>query len=825
MAELKRIFSNRRLCICLLMILFLNGFLFVREQSVQNYGLDCKIPVFLISYTIGEETYEIEQETVDSREAYVRYLQWLNEYKKMPIADAISELAAEKEQLTDILKIAELLKNDDSISSVDSLEKYRVKRPELVQKLEKGEIDLHEVHLDYVAVDSLIKQSEYLNSYGDYLDSIQTKKEKMLSFSIFNKPDSFSGRNIIKTAEEFEKLDGVLLTLGADGAITAFMDFLITDYLLLAVLILICISFLDERKKGLWNVVNAAPNGRFRLALQRAGILLGTSFAGVLLLCGTDLLIGFSVYGGIEELGRAVQSVELLGRMALCCTIGEFLLLFLIFKVGATFLVALVLWLIFTAVNNVKYTIVVIAGVLIVEYSFYTFLPVQSGLNVFKYFNIFTYISLSDLYTNYLNIDLFDYPVGIREVSQYACIPLIVLLSIVCMAIHCHKRPVGGKEILGRLVYGINSVADWLLRQFYMLGMEIYKALFIQKGIIIMALFIYVVFGLSFTVTIPVTDSTELATRQYTAELEGEITEDTLQRMEEIQAELDNVFVAYEEAKAQYESGEMEYPQYDVFIREADAAKIKSDGLAVVKNRVEELCTLSKEKGITPYLIEESLYKGTYGNEARSNQQNASVVAILAIVLLLAGSIAYETQSGMNDLLASTLRGRRMLFQRKVGMAVIFTTVVWAITYGLEFYIFLNICNTATFAASVQNLSMLETFPIYCSIGTFLFGLYMFRWFALFVCAMLTMLISAYMKRLETAYIVTTGVIVLPSVLYFYMGIEPLKYLSLALLIEVMPILINGDKGIVKIVCISLVYLISIRICAYFIKKRLKVTK
>ena len=79
-----------------------------------------------------------------------------------------------------------------------------------------------------------------------------------------------------------------------------------------------------------------------------------------------------------------------------------------------------------------------------------------------------------------------------------------------------------------------------------------------------------------------------------------------------------------------------------------------------------------------------------------------TVVAILAIVLLLAGEIVYETQSGMNDLLASTLRGRSMLFQRKVGMAVIFTTVVWTITCGLEFYIFLNTCNTATFAASVQ---------------------------------------------------------------------------------------------------------------------------
>ena len=120
---------------------------------------------------------------------------------------------------------------------------------------------------------------------------------------------------------------------------------------------------------------------------------------------------------------------------------------------------------------------------------------------------------------------------------------------------------------------------------------------------------------------------------------------------------------------------------------------------------------------------------------------------------------------------------------------------------------------------------MLETFPIHCSIGTFLFCMYMFRWFALFVCAMLTLLISAYVKRLETAYIVTARVIVLPSVLYFYMGIEPLKYLSLALPIEVMPILINGNKGIIKMVCISLLYLILISICVYFTKKKLKVEK
>ena len=791
MAEWKRICRNRRLCAGLLVILLLNGFLFLREQKAQDYGIDGTIPAFSFSLNIGEGGYEVAQETVDSMDGYNRYLQWLEDYKDLPLAESLPKLEKEKERLTTILQIYELLETDSEMFLSDSLEQYRAEQPELVQQIENGELDLNEVHLDYVAVNHLLKQVEYLDGYDDYLNTIRANKDKMLFFSIFNDPDSFSGRNIILTAEEFQALEGVSLTLGADGAISAFMDFAITDYLLLAVLMLICISFLDERKKGLWSVIHAAPNGRLRLALQRTGILFGVSAISVLLLCGSNLLLGFSVYGGIDDLGRAVQSVELLGKMPLVCSVGQFLLMYLIFKIGATFLVALLLWLIFTAIKNVKYTIMAAASVLVVEYSLYSFLPVQSGLNILKYFNIFTYISLSDLYTNYLNIDLFGYPVGIRAVSQYACLPLILLLAAVCILIHCHKRPSTGKDLLGRFVYGINRIADWFLRRFRLLGMELHKTLSIQKGILIMALFLYLVSGLSFTVTIPVTDQTDAAARQYTTELAGAISDDTFRQIDEIQTELDNTLAAYEQALLKYESGEMEYPQYDVYAREAEAARIKSNGLSVVRQRAEELRSLGDEKGFTPWLIEESTYKGTYGNEARVNQQSAALVAMLTVVLLLAGTMAYETQSGMNYLLASTQRGRKSLFRRKVGMAAILTTIVWAVSYGLEIHAFLGICDTETFVASVQNLSMLESFPIRCSIGVFLVGLYLFRWLALFTCAMLTMLISSFVKRMETAYIGTCALVLLPSVLYLYLELEPLKYLSLALPVMGMPFILR----------------------------------
>lgn len=821
MAEWKRIIRNRRLCVGLLLIFLLNGFLFVREQVETDFGMDYTLPQASISISTIGGSYEVAQETVDSHAALTRYLEWLEEYKKLPLAKVIPELETEKKRLTDILAISDLLKDDGGISMTDSLTQYREEQPELVEQLEHGEIDLNEVRLDYVAVNNLLVQTAYLDGYDDYLNTIQANKDKMLSFSIFNDTDSFSGRNIILTAEEFQALEGVSLTLGADGAISAFMDFSVTDYLLLAVLMLICISFLDERKKGLWSVVHAAPNGRLRLALRRTGILLGVSVIGVLLLYGSNLLLGFSVYGGVDDLGRAAQSVELLGKMPVVCSVGQFLLMYLLFKIGATFLVALLLWLIFTAVNNVKYTIMAAAGVLVVEYSLYSFLPVQSGFNLLKYFNIFTYISLSDLYTNYLNIDLFGHPVGIRAVSQYACLPLILLLAAVCIEIHSYKRPAAGKDLLGRFVYSINRIADWFLRRFRLLGMELHKTLFIQKGVLIVALFLYLVSGLSFTVTIPVTDQTDAAARQYTSELAGAITDDTLRRIEEIQAELDNTLADHDQALLQYESGEMEYPQYDVYAREAEAARIKSNGLSVVRQRVEVLRSLGEEKGFTPWLIEESPYKGTYGDEARSNQNKAALVAMLTITLLLAGSMAYEAQSGMNYLLASTQRGRKSLLRRKIGMAAILTTVVWAVTYGLEFHAFLGICDTSTFAAQIQNLSILQNFPTRCSIVTLLVGLYLFRWLALFACAMLTMLVSSLVKRMETAYIACCALVLLPSVLYLYVGLAPLRYLSLGHAVAAMPILQTGHSFMS--VCITFCLLVCLNVTSVqVLRKRLR---
>lgn len=533
-------------------------------------------------------------------------------------------------------------------------------------------------------------------------------------------------------------------------------------------------------------------------------------------------MVGFTIYGGWSDLGRAVQSIGVLGKLPICCSVGTFLLQYLLLRVAAAFFVALLLWLMLSAISNVKYTIVIATGVMALEYGFYVFLPVQSVLNVLKYFNIFTYISLSDLYTNYLNINLFHFPVGIRQISLLALFPLSLCTGLACIINHCRKKPAAGKDILARMGYWLNSLSDKILRHFHLFGMELYKTIFIQKGFLILLLFFYLITNLTFSVKIPVSNATEAASREYTTQLAGKITDKTFEQMDAIQEELNQSIAAYEQAKAQYDSGKMEYSQYDIFARKAEAAQIKSDGLAAVRNRVTELCTFGEEQNFTPWLLEESVYQGTYGKEAGLNQRDAAILSMLAVILLIAGSLSYETQSGMKYLLASTYRGRRTLVWKKIAVASILTALIWGTTYGFEFCTFWKLCDASTLSAMVQNLSFLAEFPIHCSIDAFLIGLYLFRYVALFTYAMLTMLISASMKRLESAYLVAGSALLLPSVLYLYVGIEPMKHLSLALPIEGMCLLLPTQGRVSMSILMPGISIILVTSSVFLVKKEVQ---
>ncbi len=742
MEEIKRIFTNRRLWLFMIIIILMNAFLFCKEQKSNDYRLDLSLGTVHVSLEdyLGND---FGTSSLDAKACLDTYDKWLAWYQEKPSGKAARSLSEEEKRLLEI--------------------------PELTKSRQQ----------DLVAIRTLMTQLEYRKYFEAYLQKIKDNKTNSLSFSIFSKEDSFTQRNIIKTASQFEILDSTEISIDKNGALEAFFTCKFTDYLLLLFLLLIVLSFLDERRIGLWGIIHSSPEGRIRLGIIRAGILLGTSIIATLILYGCNLGLAASIYGGFGTLGRAVQSSPLFMKLPVRITFGDFIIQYTCIRIGTVFFLALFCWLLLSAASNVKYALIFFSLAAGTEFLLYTFLPVQSSFNVFKYFNLFTYVNLSALYTSYLNINLFGYPFGIREISLAGMLPMLVLLFAGILTVCTHKKPAARKSRIDTIITAIQSRTDRINSRLHLFGFEVYKSLFIQKGILILVFLVWSVSGSTFLH--PVNNNTlqEAAAKQYTKILEGRLDAELDSRIAAEQEKLDIEITEYNDAKTRYQSGVLEYAQFHVYETAYEAALIKQEALDLVKTRTAELKKLEKNIGQPLWLLNESPYESLWGENGESSRQGMAMTAIFSLALLLSGCFTYEKQSGMKKLLFSTMHGRSPLLFRKILLAAALSMTVWGITYGWEARIFFTTYTLSSLSAPVQSLALFTDFPLSVSIRTFFILLYVLRFLMLLICSLLILLLSATAGKIESSALICTSIL-LPSLLGEMIGILPFRILSLS---------------------------------------------
>lgn len=265
-------------------------------------------------------------------------------------------------------------------------------------------------------------------------------------------------------------------------------------------------------------------------------------------------------------------------------------------------------------------------------------------------------------------------------------------------------------------------------------------------------------------------------------------------------AELDRTITEFDAAKIAYQKEELTLAQFNLCSYNAETARINREGLGIVRGRVEEIWNYSTEKGFTPWLIDETPFESVYGTAAKKNQHKAAIAAVLTLTLILAGNMTYERQSGMTFLLKATPRGRVTLLSRKILLSALSTVVVWIIVYGMELHSLVSDFSIETWSVPVQNLSMMTQFPINCSISMWLVLLYGYRLWALFCGALLVLLISGLMKRIEVSYILSCGIMLIPSLLYAYVNIDVLRPVSYIVGVEAMPLLLSENGGVLQFV-------------------------
>lgn len=649
------------------------------------------------------------------------------------------------------------------------VEKWRDHDPEEILAALSEQFEMSENEMRLKA------QVEYLKDYPNYLERVQEQAYKMQHSSIFGAdPNSFTYRNIIKTAKDFANLSGDGVRLGDDLAMQNWLAFSWADWGFLAAILLLVMSFLEERKKGLAAIVRSCPAGQGKLQGTRLLILLLYSAGMTFLLYYLPLVISLVAEGGWSDLSRPVQSLAAFQKCTTQLTIGEFLVQFFFLKTACGFFLGVLIWFALSFLEQVQLCWMVTAAALAIEYFLYTTIPAQSVLSPLRYVNVFSYVFTSKIYTEYVNLNFFSYPIGKSTMLLGLLLIGASILAIVITTLLPKRYPFGNKDLLGKWIHLWNRIKDPMLRRLGMVGFEWYKQLFMTAGGIVLVL------GLLISRDLPLNSGAynrieDSLYRQYVAQVQGPVTQST------------HDYIA--QAKASLEGLEINRAEFEAAL-----------------NRLEQTVVDMPEGA---WLVDDTIFLNIYGSDSWYTQRNTTLIALLIVCAGLSSLFAPEQNADLKRMLHSAPRGRDRLFWAKYGVAVGITVLVWLMVFVQEWRTASEMLGETILNAPCGSVSMLRSFP--GTVKSYLAILCISKGVALLIPMNLCVFVGEKVRGFEKAFLVNLVVLLIPAAVYRFGGhglqfVTPVSFLA-----ESSPIFYGSDAIPVLAVWMALASLALIK--------------
>lgn len=618
------------------------------------------------------------------------------------------------------------------------------------QQLANGTLAISEqktldAYLQQEALQKLDAQLSYLLQYPDYLDTVHRNAQQMSAMSVFRKEGSFSVRNIEKTDHDYP--EKVALSLDNDFAVELLVSDRLGSYSVLIFVAALVLLLMDERKRGLWPLVHSTKTGRARLACKRAAILLfGTAF-GTLARTVGKLLIASALYGGCGDLSRNVQSISAFQGFPTVLSVGQLLLAMTALRIFGLWLVALLAWSVLQSVNHLPLALGVGGVLLAVEYALFQFIPDNFSLVFLRYLNVFAFVDMERVALHYLNLNIFGQPVQGLALTWMLAPLFAVLLVGANVLLSEKKKPVSRQNALLKLADRIRKPISRAVGRLHLLGRELHKILWQQKGIVVLLALVVYLFAV---MQVPWAD-TSLYDTQTAAQanaMQGPITEKTLQN---IDAQL-----------AEYASWQNQ-----------EAAQTQLAALQSLRVTVEE--SLAAKDG--RWLVNPAPTMALMNRNVDNYQRKNGLVLLLVLVLLLSGGFAIERQSNMTPLLHGSPRGSGRLWACKIGAAYLLTTLTVLLFQVRELVLIRQAYGAFCVNPPIQSLEYFSGITESITIGMGI-GVYIaLRLLTALAVASCVCCLSTLCRRSNTAVLVSTGAFVLPACMS-YMGIAACDKLS-----------------------------------------------
>ncbi len=550
-------------------------------------------------------------------------------------------------------------------------------------------------------IGKLFAEESKVSGYGEYLQSIQNRKDSLSGISIFVAQDqnSFAARNIQKSAQDFAGLSDASIRWIPSKGLTAALESLWTDLLLILLSFLFAGNLItEEKQKGLLYITRSTRSGMGTSMAAKLLAFLIHCLASAALLYSANLLY-FAAAAGGWDLTASIQSLAPYLESSLPIRIWTFLVLSVITK-------ALVLF----AVGGVLIGVCVLSSSILLPYlsgmafwaanwALYQFIPAASKLSAVKYLNLFGALRAESLYGSYLNLNVFGHPVSRLALSWGIVVLVSAAGTVLSLVGFAKTENLGTKDAVHPVVLPFRPHAS-LLRH------EAYKILLTNRGLAVLLVFCCLIGYNTFRQTYSPTPQ-EQYYQSLMLQLEGPLTEAKVELLAEEDGRYQKAFQEIAAIDAQVEAGTIDSDTADAMKLPWQSVTAFYPSFQRVQQQYERIQT---HGGAFLY---DTGYLYLLGALGRSSLPEFLLLT-LGVILAFCPVLSAEFQSGAWPLLCATRRGKGSVLRAKVLVCSLSSALYFLLPFCFRWISIAPVFPTHGLSCSAQSI------PYYAALPAFL---------------------------------------------------------------------------------------------------------
>lgn len=617
---------------------------------------------------------------------------------------------------------------------------------------------------------------EYTLTYNKEINQMCENALETVEIGAFSDPSSYAYNNILKTRYDLIDNAKIRITLVNGRALESIFQYKITGFFLLVMMIYLSHRFVEERKKGLWQIIHAASYGRRRLAFKRVGVLAVAALLFSLVIHCSLYIESFYLFGGMDSLQAMVQSSSIFAYMTWPVTGMEYLIINIIVQAVAAFGIGIFIWALTSLFDSQTVSGGIILLIFSVEYLAYQYIPATSVFGVLKYTNVVQLVNPMDAIVDYVNCGPGEYLVSRQQLAYVIFIlEMCVGLTIILM-VSQKKYPISKGLHGGKWLDKAGIRYNQMISRLPSICMEIYKLLIYQKGIYIIMATIFLVSGVKIYGGVYYNAERDIL-RTYYNEIGGSVVNDSVYTKEsEYEAMLSEKNDEYQKLNDELQSGQSIHYSYMMNLGEEIAALEKV--VPIMQEQITYLNELKAKRGIEAEVISPFAYENILGGGLDYSLNLINLYLFLTMVFLMNANFSYERKRNMIPVIKSCMNGRWPFIRRKLEINVCITVFLWAGFYGKFIYQIWNLYDLNDCDCSILSLSLMQHVPINVSIRFYLLFSIIIKLIIMLAAMMVITLISLVIEEKFT--LIVSLCLMIPHVLYI-LGFQKMQYFSVIL--------------------------------------------